>query len=224
MNPIDGIVNQRDTKRMMYDLATQRWSEVPNNDAIYRVHDRTHYADLKDSSGNPLTLAQLRCTVQSIMNTERPSVAGEPVAMPEMQLFGLPADKINTGAVATVSYLKAEDSSGKLHDILGRHQRLPVHSTYTYYGTTSYFRLYLGTVQNIKANDRRVYLSVQNTGGQMTTSNASFDSSSTPYQQISISGDYRTAAYFEIYIFSDSNEKIILSSGYTGEVVRTMIV
>jgi hypothetical protein len=210
------IVNQRDNRRMMYDLATQTWSEVPNTDAIYRVHDRTHYADLKDSLGNPLTLAQLRCTVQSIMNTERPSVAGEPVAMPEMQLFGLPAEKINIGNVATITYLKAEDSSGKLYDILGRHQRLPIHSTYTYYGTTSYFRLYLGTVQHIKTNDQKVYLSVQNTSGQMTTSNASLDSSSTPYRQISISGDYRTAAYFEIYIFSENNEKIILSSGHTG--------
>ena len=210
------IVNQRDTKRMMYDLATETWSEVPNNDAIYHVHDRTHYADLLDSAGNPLTLAQLRCAVQSIMNTEKPSVAGEPVAMPEMQFFGLPANPINMGNVATITYLKAEDAEGNLHDILGRHQWLPIHSTYTYYSTTSYFRLYLGAVQNIKTNDRRIYLAVQNTSGQMTTSNASFDSSSTPYQQIAVSGDYRTTAYFEIYIFSESNEKIILSSGYTG--------
>jgi hypothetical protein len=210
------IVNQRDTKRMMYDLATQNWSEVPNNDAIYRVHDRTHYADLKDSSGNPLTLAQLRCTVQSIMNTERPSVAGEPVAMPEMQLFGLPPDKINTGNVATITYLKAEDSSGKLHDILGKHQRLPYRQVWS--NTTS-FRFYIGAIQNIKTNDQRLYLAVQNTNGQMATTNTYLDDNyySTPYRDMSVSGRYDTTpAYFELYIFSDSNEKIILSSGYTG--------
>jgi hypothetical protein len=209
------IVNQRDAKRMMYDLATEKWSEVPNNDAIYRVHDRTHYADLKDNVGNPLLLAQLRCTVQSIMNTERPSVAGEPVAMPEMQLFGLPADKINTGAVATVSYLKAEDSSGKLHDILGKHQRLPVYAAYSY----STFRLYIGTVQNIKTNDQRLYLAVQNTSGQMVTTNTYIDDnySSTPYRDMSVSGNYSTSpAYYELYIYSTANEKIIVSSGYTG--------
>ena len=42
---------------MMYDLAAETWSEMPNNDAIYQVHDRTHYADLLDSAGSPLTLA-----------------------------------------------------------------------------------------------------------------------------------------------------------------------
>jgi hypothetical protein len=45
--------------------------------------------------------------------------------MPEMQFFGLPAETINAGAVATVSYLKAEDAAGNLHDILGKHQWLP---------------------------------------------------------------------------------------------------
>jgi hypothetical protein len=100
------IVNQKDDKRMMYDSGTAKWSEVPNNDAIYQVHDRTHYADLKDSGGEPLALAQLRCTVQSIMNTEKPSVGGEPVVMPEVQFFGLPAETINAGTVATITYLK----------------------------------------------------------------------------------------------------------------------
>ena len=71
-----------------------------------------------------MLLAQLRCTAQSIMNTERPSVGGEPVVMPEVQFFGLPAETINAGAVATVSYLKAEDAAGNVYDILGRHQRL----------------------------------------------------------------------------------------------------
>jgi len=208
------IVNQRDNRRMMYDLATETWSEVPNNDAIYHVHDRTHYADLKDSSGNPLPLAQLRCTAQSIMNTERPSVGGEPVAMPEVQFFGLPAGRINTGAVATVTYLKAEDSMGNLHDILGRHQRL---RHYSGWGSSTTFRLYLGTFQNIKSTDRRVYLAIHNASGTISTSNIWLDNSNTLHRDISVSGDYRTSpAYFELYIFSTSDEKIIISSGYTG--------
>jgi hypothetical protein len=211
------IVNQRDAKRMMYDLATQRWSEVPNNDAIYRVHDRTHYEDLTSSTGEPLTLAQLRCTVQSIMNTEQPSVAGEPVAMPEMQLFGLPAEVVNTGAVATTIYLKAEDSDGNLHDILGRHQRLPSRSSFSY--TT--FRLYLGNVENIKTSDRRIYIDVYRADGSRTSGITSIDNSNS-YCDISVLGNFQTqVAYFELYIYSatgitGSNEKIIFSSGYTG--------
>jgi hypothetical protein len=46
------------------------------------------------------------------MNTERSAGDDAQVAMPEMQLFGLPADTINVGAVATVSCLKAEDATG----------------------------------------------------------------------------------------------------------------
>jgi hypothetical protein len=212
------IVNQKDNRRMMYDLTTITWSEVPNNDAIYQVHNRTHYADLKDAIGNPLLLAQLRCTVQSIMNTERPSVAGEPVAMPEMQFFGLPAETINKGAVATITYLKAEDAVGNLHDVLGTHSHLPHRQVSSgYYGTTTYFRLYIGTVQNIKTTDRKLYLAIQNTNGQMTTVNVSLDNSysSQLYRDISISGNYGTSpAYFELYIKSANDEKIVLSSGY----------
>ena len=213
------IVNQRDNRRMMYDLGTETWSEVPNNDAIYHVHDRTHYADLKDSAGNPLLLAQLRCTAQSIMNTEKPSVGGEPVAMPEVQFFGLPAEKINTGAVATVTYLKAEDSMGNLHDMLGRHQRLPYYSYYYgYYSYSTTFRFYVGALQNIKSIDKRIYLSIQNTSGTMTTASVSIEDNytNTPYRDISLSGDFRTTFYYELYIFSANDERIILSSGYTG--------
>ena len=217
------IVNQKDDKRMMYDLSSGRWSEVPNNDAIYRVHNRTHYADLKDTLGHPLLLAQLRCTVQSIMNTERPSVGGEPVAMPEMQFFGLPADTINANAnaVATVSYLKAEDAAGNLYDVLGKRQRLPYKSFYSgwYYGYTTTFRFYIGTVQNIKSSDKRLYLTIQNTSGTLTTQSVNIEDnySSTPYREISVSGDCRTMCYFELYIYSANNEKIILANGYTGE-------
>ena len=108
------------------------------------------------------------------MNTEKPSVAGEPVAMPEMQFFGLPADKINTGAVATISYLKAEDANGKLHDMLGKHRTLLYRQAFS---SSTSFRFYIGTVQNIRTTDRRLYLSVQRTNGQMVTSNVSTDDS-----------------------------------------------
>jgi hypothetical protein len=214
------IVNQKDNQRMMYDLGTETWFEALNNDAIYHVHDRTHYADLKDSAGNPLLLAQLRCTAQSIMNTEKPSVGGEPVAMPEVQFFGLPAETLNTGNVATVTYLKAEDASGNLYDILGRHRRLPHYSySYGYYSYSTTFRFYVGTLQNIKSTDKRIYLSIQNTSGTMTTANVSVEDNymSTPYRTISLSGDFRTAFYYELYIFSANEEKIILSKGYTGD-------
>jgi len=207
---------------MMYDRAAELWTEVPNNDAIYHVDDRTHYADLKDSGGNPLLLAQLRCTArctaQSIMNTEKPSVGGEPVAMPEMQLFGLPADTINTGAVATISYLKAEDETGNLHNILGKHQRLPYYSFYYgWYSYTTTFRLYLGNVQNIKTTDKRIYLAIHNAYGNITTSNVYVEDNyyNSPYRDISFSGDFRSMFYFELYIYSAENEKIVLSSGYT---------
>jgi len=209
------IVNQRDNRRMMYDLTTEAWEEVPNTDAIYHVHDRTHYADLKDSGGNPLLLAQLRCTAQSIMNTERQSVGGEPVAMPEVQFFGLPEGTINGSAqIATITYLKAEDASGNLHNILGRHRRLP---HYSYYSSTT-FRFYLGTLQNIKSTDKRVYLAIHNTSGTMTTSNAYVEDNyyNSPYRDISISGNHQAGSYYELYINSANDEKIILSSGYTG--------
>ena len=216
------IVNQVDAKRMIYDLASETWSETANNDAIYHVHDRTHYADLQDAAGNLLTLAQLRCTVQSIMNTEKPSVAGEPVAMPEMQLFGLPADTINSSAVATVTFLKAEDENGHLHDILGKHVTLPYQRLETWWNwsTMSYttrFRFYIGEVQHVRSNDRRLYFSIQNTSGNMVTTSVSLDSTSSVHRDISVSGNYTTSpAYFEVYINSANDEKIILSSGYTG--------
>jgi hypothetical protein len=217
------IVNQKDNRRMVYDILAETWDEVPNTDAIYHVDDRTHYADLKDSGGNPMLLAQLRCTAQSIVNTEKPSVGGEPVAMPEMQFFGLPAETINSGAVATITYLKAEDAAGKLHDLLGKHaalpyQRLDVSYNYgTYY--TTYFRLYVGAAQNIKPTDRRLYFSIQGMNGLMTTTNVSFDNDyySQPYREVSVPGDYTTSpTFFELYIYSANDEQIILSSGYTG--------
>jgi len=140
--------------------------------------------------------------------------------MPEVQFFGLPAEPINTGNVATITYLKAEDTSGNLHDILGRHRRLPHYSyTYGYYSYSTTFRFYVGALQNIKSSDKRIYLSIQNTSGTMTTSSAYVEDnySSTPYRAISLSGDFRTAFYYELYMFSANEEKIILSKGYTGD-------
>jgi hypothetical protein len=214
------LVNEMDWRILRYNATLLGWEEsgskiTAETDAIHDVDNQTHYADFK--SGTPAALSQLRFTVKSIMNVTRKIPDNALVAMPEMQLFGLPAETINAGAVATITYLKAEDAAGKLHDILGRHQRLPVHSTYTYWGTTSYFRIYFGAIHNIKTTDRRIYLAIQNTSGQMTTSNVSIDGSSAQYRQFGISGDYRTTiAYFEIYLFSTSDEKIILSSGYSG--------
>ena len=153
------------------------------------------------------------------MNTEKPSVGGEPVAMPEVQFFGLPAEKINTDNVATVTYLKTEDASGNLHNILGRHQWLPHYSYYYgYYSYSTTFRFYVGALQNIKSTDKRIYLSIQNTSGTMTTASVSVEDNyyNTPYRDISLSGDFRTTFYYELYIISANEEKIIVSSGYTG--------
>jgi hypothetical protein len=174
---------------------------------------------LKDALGNPLLLAQLRCTVQSIMNTERPAGDDGQVAMPEMQLFGLPAETINAGTVAAATYLKAEDVSGNLYDILGKRQRLPYQSYYYgYYSYSTTFRFYIGEIQNIKSTDKKLYVSLLNISGTMTTQSVNIDNaySSNPYRDISFSGDYRSSAYFEAYIMSANNEKIILASGYTG--------
>ena len=62
-------------------------------------------------------------------------------------------------------------------------------------------------------------MEVQSQDGTISKSEAYLDEIyvGTPYREISIPGDYRTSpAYFELYIISASNEKIILSSGYTG--------
>jgi hypothetical protein len=142
--------------------------------------------------------------------------------MPEMQLFGLPADKINTGDVMTITYLKAEDEAGHLHDILGKHQKLPFRSVSYYYGTVNYtyFRVYIGTLQNIKATDRQLYLDVHGINGKVTGSaSVAPDWSNAPYRDFAIYGDHRILAYFELYIYSADNERIVLSNGYTGGVL-----
>jgi len=52
----------------------------------------------------------------------------------------------------------------------------------------------------------------------VTTSVNIDDVYSDPYRELSVMGDYsKTPGYFELYIHSASDEKIILSKGYTGE-------
>jgi hypothetical protein len=180
------------------------------NDAIADAHNRTHYADFK----SVMELEQLRFTVKSVMNTNKTIPDNPVVVMPEMQLFGLPTTAINAGAVATVSYLKAEDANGHLHDILGRHQRL----TYQRYSSTTYFRFYLGTVEHLKSNDQKLYFDIYAANGTKTSLTAqNIPASVSSPMEFSTGSDYRTAmAYYEIYINSANDEKIILSSGYTG--------
>jgi len=205
-------------------------SLTPNAIAAYRVHDRTHYADLLDSEGNPLLQAQLRCTIQSIMNTEKPSVAGEPVAMPEMQFFGLPADTINKGNdIATITYLKAEDADGNIHDILGRHQKLPYKEISGSNNVTStIFRIYFGDASYIATNNNGysdyfdVYFDAYTLDGTKRTNNQSYltiniSDGSDKYYDFSAYDSYQTSvAYYELYLYSADNEKIIISSGYAG--------
>jgi hypothetical protein len=198
---------------LQYNQAMGQWQDIGSNftaetDAIHDVDNQTHYADFAEVQ----TWAQLRFSVKSIMNVYSLTVRHHVVAMPEMQLFGLPATTINAGVVATVSYLKVEDANRKLHDILGRHVTLPTRSA----GSWTSFRFYIGTVENILTTDRRLYLSIRNTNGQMVTNSVSIDGTAL-HRDISVSGVFSTSpAYYELYIHSTNNEKIILSSGYTG--------
>jgi hypothetical protein len=151
------------------------------------------------------------------MNIARLPSGSYSVAMPEMQFFGLPAEVINEGDVATVSYLKAEDAAGNLHDILGRHQRLP-HSSYdSSSGGSTKFRFYISEVLHIKSSDKKLYLAVQGSNGSMGTPVPADLINAKESYDISSSGDHRTqATYYELYIITNSDEKIILSSGYCG--------
>ena len=179
-------------------------------DAIADAENQTHYADFATISD----LEQLRFVVQSVMNFMRLPGGIQPVQMPEFQLFGLPAETVNTGAVATVSYLKAEDASERVTDILGANQRLPFHSFYSWWGTTTTFRVYLGEVANIRSNDRRLHLECTRTDGTVAVSSVSI--SSATHMDFSMSGDFRSLSFFEFFVRSASNERIVVSSGYTG--------
>jgi hypothetical protein len=208
------LVDETDWRIIRFRASTSKWEDdgtqiTSTTDAIHSVDNRTHYADFKSI----LTMAQLRFTVQSVMNVAR-QLPNEPlVAMPEMQLFGLPTEIINTGSVATTTYLKAEDSAGNLHDILGRHQRLPAQG---YASGYTVFRFYIDLPQHIKTSDKKLYLAMQSSSGTMITANTSLEGTATLYRDMTLSGDYRTQAYYELYIFDTSGDKIILSSGYSG--------
>ena len=70
----------------------------------------------------------------------------------------------------------------------------------------------------MKTTDKKLYLSIHNTSGTVTTQSVSTESDyyNTPYRDISLSGDFRMVSYYELYIYSVNDEKIVLSSGYTG--------
>jgi len=200
---------------LQFNLSANSWQNkgkdfTESMDAITDSENRTHYADF-----NTITaLEQLRFVVQSVMNFMRLPIGLQQVLMPEMQFFGLPsdADRINKSDVATTTYLKAEDAEGNLYDILGRHQQL---SSRSYYSYTS-FRFYVGAVANVKTDAKNLYLDVYNTNGNKATGSAGLEGYSTPYREISVYGDHRTLSYYEVFVYSANNERIILSSGYTG--------
>ncbi|MDR0327917.1 MAG: hypothetical protein LBI05_06440 [Planctomycetaceae bacterium] len=212
------------------------WKDVGNwfsnaTDPISNADNRTHYADFK----TVMTLAQFRFTVKSLMNIVDPPNS-TPVAMPEMQFFGLPdpAQFINQNAVARMPYLFAEGMNSKLYDVLGRHKRLP---SYSNSSGSSTFRFCVGNTENCKLN------SVLSSSGSTSTINTpicldiyslstgaivSFSSRSAAKRTIagedvwfcsfSFSTNYETTrAYYEVYTWeAESGEKVILSSGYSG--------
>ena len=191
---------------------TQWQVEANYPEVIDKVSNQTHYADF----ANTKTFGQLRFTAKSIMNTSLLAHPGSyNVAMPDIQFFGMPTRKINTGNnVATVAYLKAEDSNGDLHDILGRNQTLRCRQS-----SSPAFRFYVSAPHYIATSGthaRRIYLSIQNTSGEMpTTIYGTFNTSLAPLEW-SPTATAANPTYYEIYIYSSDNEKIILSSGYTG--------
>ena len=205
---------------IQYNHAAEEWQNkgMQFTDVINNAANRTHYADFANSQ----QWAQLRFSVKSLMNTESLTSNPHVVAMPEMQFFGLPTSTINAGVnIASVSYLKAEDADGNLYDILGTHRTLPWQKAYTSSSTTTGFRFHVGAAQNIKPETsgsttvRKLYMSISSSSGTLgdltaqTIGDAAVNfSSSTNYAS--------SPAYYEVYVYSASNEKIILSSGYTG--------
>jgi len=82
------------------------------------------------------------------------------------------------------------------------------------------FRFYIGAVKNIIAvgeHANKLYLAIQNANGTMAQSNVVIDDSSAQIREIPMSGNHTTSlAYYEVFIYSANNEKIIVSSGYVG--------
>jgi hypothetical protein len=61
-------------------------------------------------------------------------------------------------------------------------------------------------------------LDIHNTSGTVAPSSVPVEDNYNPYRTFSVSGDCRTMCYFELYINSANDEKIVLASGYTGGV------
>ena len=198
---------------LQFNLSANTWQNKGKDftidlDAITDAENLTHYADFQTITA----LEQLRFVVQSVMNLMRVPVGLQQVLMPEMQLFGLPDKTINTGSeIATVSYLKAEDAEGNLHDILGRHQRLPFLSSNWYQMN---FRFYVGDIENIKSDGKVLYLDIHPYGnGSMQPSTMSYDGKGCYETWVGVSTEM---SYYELYVYSADGDKVILSSGYIG--------
>ena len=201
------LVDKTSNQILQYNVSANQWQSInarfnSTNDPIFDVDNQTHYADFDEIE----EWAQLRFTAKSVMNTH--ALTGQHVvAMPEMQFFGLPDKTINTGTPATVSYLKAEDATGNLYDILGTQRTLPSIS-----GTAA--RLYVGGVQDAAST---LYLTFQETTGLMRTSAYEQPITASAINFTSITSSYISSpTYYELYINNTSGDKIILSSGYTG--------
>jgi hypothetical protein len=216
---IASMINTTVGNIFQYNDLIDQWENTgtlvtSTTDAIHDVDNRTYYKDFINESSED-RMAQLRLTVKSIMNIASLPSGSYDVAMPEMQFFGLPTETINAGVnIATVTYLKAEDSNGQLHDILGRHQRLPYYNDISSY---TYFRLYIDLPGYINQSDKTLHFAIQDSNGSMVEQTGiSFNNTpSTPYRSVSCAITYKTqAAYYELYFYSATNEKIILSSGY----------
>jgi hypothetical protein len=210
------FVNRNGKK--IYLCTSGTWTDIGNwftdaNDPIGNTNNKTHYADFETIR----TLEHFRLTVKSLMNIwDSPN--STPVLMPEMQFFGLP-NATNTGTgIATVTYLKAEDDEGNMYDILGRHQQLPFLTS-----NSTNIRVYWGEFANIDPNRQTLYFDCwsakderprrtqteeDNKGVSINDYN-SHDTDTTYYART-------TLHYYEMYIYSIDDEKVILSSGYIG--------
>jgi hypothetical protein len=169
----------------------------PALDAIHDAENTTHYSDIM---GDFPAFEQFRFVVRSVMNTINPTNDNPRVQMPEIQFFELPTNTINKLSVPTVDFLKAEDSTGTLHDILGRHQRLPKQSL-------TNWRLYIRTTHQV---NEPLFLSFVFLNGSKSTISSTIVND-TAMNFTDISSSFR---FFEVYRVVNG-EEIILSSGYT---------
>ena len=128
----------------------------------------------------------------------------------------MPVDTINNNNVLTITYLKAEDSKGELYDILGKHIFLPI---FAVANNRTVFRFFVGNIQHTNTTNvtsHALYLAIHDTHEQIKIEHAIINPSHTSFYDISILGNYTSAiVFFELYVYSENNEKIVLSSGYT---------